>query len=197
MKDEIQEYMDNADRFSSQGELYQGVPGGETKASRDLTERWKLYGIKPKDLKGKSILDVGCNIGGFSSFCSPHCRRYLGIDVFAPSIEMARRMFQFSNCTFRVQSFTDLREESIYDVILALAVRRYTGMSFKEFTQAAADLLTPAGTMYYESHTREKLRPVVKRTFSALFHIKRTLSIPGTSKKECRHSRFFVELEKR
>lgn len=194
MDDRIKDYMSTADRFS-RAEMYQTVPGSGVEASRDLAQRWKAYAIRPGDLAGKSVVDVGCNVGGFSAFCAPHCASYLGVDVFEDSIRMARELYRFPNCRFEVSGFGDLR--GVWNVILALAVRRYTEMSFEEFADRAAKLLTPQGLMYFESHTRERWGPRPKKAFERYFKIRRVLTVPGTSKKECKHTRFFVELEKR
>jgi len=195
VSDSIKDYMDKADRFSKE-ELYQGVPGGTVQASRDLAQRWDAYAIRPRDLAGKAVLDVGCNIGGFSAICSPHCREYLGIDVFAPSIEMARSLFPFQNCSFRVQSFNDMDEQR-WDVILALAVRRYTLLTCEQFAKHAHGILMPGGKMYFESHTREQLGARQRKAFERWFNIARVVTVPGSSHPDCKHTRFFIELGKK
>jgi len=194
MPDKIRKYMETADRFS-RAEMYQTVPGYDGQASRDLTERWAAYDICPSALIDKHIVDVGCNVGGFSAYCAPHCASYLGIDAFDDSIRMARELYKFPNCRFENMRFRDL--VGTWDVMLALAVRRYTELTYEQFAERAASLLTGGGMMYFESHTRERWGPRPKKAFERFFRIGRVLEVPGTSKKECKHTRFFVELEKR
>jgi cyclopropane fatty-acyl-phospholipid synthase-like methyltransferase len=160
-----------------------------------LAERWKAYRIMPDELLDKSVLDIGCNVGGFSAFCAPHCKSYLGVDVFADSIKMARELYPFDHCRFEVSAFRDV--SGTYDVILALAVRRYTKMQYPEFAERAAALLVPGGVMFFESHTREQWGPKPRKAFEKHFGIGRVVTVPGTSKPECKYTRFFVALEKR
>jgi 2-polyprenyl-3-methyl-5-hydroxy-6-metoxy-1,4-benzoquinol methylase len=194
MSDKFRQYMDGADRFS-RAEMYQTVPGYDGKASRNLAERWAAYDIPQSALIDKHIVDVGCNVGGFSAYCAPHCASYLGIDSFVYSIRLARELYQFQNCRFEPIRFCDLA--GTWDVMLALAVRRYTELTYDQFAERAASLLSDGGMMYFESHTREKWGPTPRAAFSKRFNIKRVLTVPGTSHPDCTHTRFFVELEKR
>jgi len=195
MKDKkIQEYLKNADRFSDAGELYQGI-SNQDKGTRDLNDRWKLYRITSKDLKDAVVVDIGCNIGGFSFFCKDDCKSYLGIDTYKKSIELARHLFPFSNCTFEVGKFRDLYGR--FDVILALAVRRYTGFSFEEFAKECHSLLNKNGLMFFESHGREKWTPTVRQAFEKYFDIQRMIYVPSTSHSDCENVRFFIRGKKK
>ena len=187
----IKKYLKKAVPFSAYGELYQGVPGISEKATRDLDQRWKIYDIPEQDLKG-SIVDLGCNIGGFSVYCEHLCKRYLGIDTDLESIKLARSLFSFSNCDFRTMSFHDLVES--FDTVLALAVRRYTELSFEEFAKACVPLVKKK--MYFESHGREKWCPKTRKAFEKYFSVLRVVYVPSTSHPDNEHYRFFLELEK-
>jgi len=192
---EIKKYLHKAKRFSAYGELYQGIPGGSGPYTRDLEDRWEAYRIDAMDLKGKSIVDLGCNIGGFSLFCKSYCKSYLGIDVDPDSIALAQELFQFPNCTFEVGKFCELY--GTFDIILALAVRRYTGLSFHDFAEKCDVLLNKGGKIFFESHGREKWTPNVKKAFEKFFTIQRVGHVPSTSLPDCKNQRFFVEMEKK
>jgi len=193
--DKVEKYMHEADRFTSPEEIYQSIPGRDIKASRNLQDRWDAYQIPTQSLMG-SILDIGCNIGGFSAYCQPFCRRYLGIDVFEKSILLARGLYPFANCSFEAMSFNDLEGE-VFDTIFALAVRRYTKLDYFDFIKTCSEKITEGGYLFYESHTREKWGPRPKKAFESFFIINRVLTIPGTSHPDCPHNRFFVEMRKR
>ena len=197
MDDKVDEFLKaKPDRFSAQGELYQAVKDGSVPATRDLNKRWKAYGIPRTVLQGASILDVGCCVGGFSAFCKDYCKSYLGIDVTADSIELARHLYPFPNCSFEVLSFNDLQNER-FDVILALAVRRYTGLTFSDFALATHTLLNSGGRMYFESHTRERWIPKTRKAFEQYFNVLRIKTVPAQDARHSNYNRFFVELMKK
>ncbi|MHA1345002.1 MAG: class I SAM-dependent methyltransferase [Candidatus Heimdallarchaeaceae archaeon] len=191
MKDKkIEKYLEKADRFSGDGELYQSVTGVEGKGTRNLKDRWKLYKILSADLKGKKVVDIGCNIGGFSKFCKDKVKSYLGIEPFKESTKLAKHLFPYSNCTFRTSTFDKLKGK--FDVILALAVRRYTGLSMEAFAEACSNRLNENGLIFFESHGREKLTPKKKKAFEKYFRIERVIDVPSTSLPDCENVRFFI-----
>jgi len=195
MKKKVKEYLEKGLFFSADGELYQKVDGVSKKGTRSIADRWKAYEIDPSDLKGKNIVDIGCNIGGFSKQCESTCQSYLGIDVDEDAIKLARYLFPFSNCSFETGKFEELY--GTFDTILALAVRRYTKLSFEDFAKACHSLLTKNGKMYFESHGREKWTPTTCMAFEKFFKIHRVVYVPATSLPECDQQRFFLELTKK
>lgn len=195
MDEEIKKYLDKAPRFSESGELYQGLIDGSLPSTRNMVQRWGIYGITPNDLNGKTILDLGCNIGGFSAFCQNHCKNYLGIDIDPLSIDLAKYLYKFSNCDFQVQSILDI-PKSNYDIIFAFAVRHYTELSFDAFVFKMASLLCPGGVLYYESHGNEKVEDQ-KDAFETLFSIIRTSPVLTVDNGVRLDYRFFSEMRKK
>ena len=199
MDERVKAYLDKVKRFSEDGELYQNLPcmstevNREIKTTRDMQSRWDAYGIL--GLEDKTILDIGCNIGGFSFFCAPHCKSYLGIDIDADSIELAKYLYKQPNCAFEVQAFKDICGVS-FDVIFAFAVWYYTHMKLPIYAAKIASLLNPGGVLYYESHGRGQVEKE-RGAFESLFIITRVITVPTVS--NCRRNdyRYFAEMRKR
>jgi len=194
MKKLIKDYLKKNRKFSAHGELYQGIPGQEN-GTRNLEDRWRMYNITPNDLREKTVVDIGCNVGGFSVFCQSYCKDYLGIDTDAESIKLARELFDYGNCKFEVGKFRELY--GTFDIILALAVRRYTGLSFEEFARDCHKLLNKNGIMYFESHGREKYTPQAEKAFLKYFKVESLRLVPSISHADCENFRFFVKLVKK
>ncbi len=195
MDEQVQEYLAKAPEFSKKGELYQSIPDGSVKATRDTKERWDAYGIKPEHLVGKTVLDVGCNAGGFAFYCEGHCQSYLGIDVDSDSIALAQHLYPFSNCSFRVQDIRGFKGE--FDVVFAFAVRYYTRLSVAEWAVKMASLIRPGGLLFYESHGRTETWEAQREAFIKLFSVQRIGYVPLVSTSSKGGTRFFAEMRRR
>lgn len=187
----VQDYLAKSITFSESGELYQSIPGGAVDATRELHERWEVYDITKAHIEGKSVLDIGCNIGGFSSFCYSACKSYQGIDVDNDSIELAKHLYKYSNCTFNTKSV--LTEMGTYDVVFAFAVWYYTRLKLPKYAEKLASLLNADGTLFYESHAKHN---VIKdcAAFKPFFTIERVIPVAMISTGERKGSRFFAEM---
>jgi SAM-dependent methyltransferase len=76
-------------------------------------------------LKGKSVLDVGCNTGFFCGYAAfQGAVRVRGIDSNPSFIEQAKQWFE--ECSFECMSWEDLDAEK-YDLILCLSAIHYAG----------------------------------------------------------------------
>lgn len=83
----------------------------------------KLVGLHLPALKGKSVLDVGCNAGFFCGWAAfQQAAKVKGIDHNPSFIEQARQWFE--TCSFSCMSWDDLGLEK-YDLILCLSAIHY------------------------------------------------------------------------
>ena len=83
----------------------------------------KLAALYLPALKGKSVLDVGCNAGFFCGWAAfQQASRVRGIDNNQAFIEQARLWFE--ECSFGCQSWEELGPEK-YDLILCLSAIHY------------------------------------------------------------------------
>ena len=102
---------------------YQSFPGAKGASQSDKKlERLSL----PNDLKGKSVLDIGCNEG---FFCLEAARRgaarVVGIDQSAHFVDAARsRSREFSQIEYIKGDAKNLPDEK-FDIILVLSVIHY------------------------------------------------------------------------
>ncbi len=195
MDNEIQKYLEKKVRFSEAGELYQGLLDESVPSTRSLVQRWEVYQIKPRNIKNKTILDLGCNIGGFSALVQKRCKSYLGIDKDRDSIKLAKHLYKYPNCIFRAQSILNF-PESHYDVVFAFAVRYYTKLSMEDFVAKLASFLCPGGTLFYESHGKKKMKEQ-SAVWETLFSIKRVLPILTVNNGKRPDYRFFAEMIKK
>jgi len=195
MDSKIQEYLKKKLRFSESGELYQSVEG-VAGATRDMETRWKLYDISPENIQSKSILDVGCNIGGFSRFCSKSCSGYHGIDIDPESIDLARHLYPFPNCSFEVGSFVTMSIKVKYDVLFSFAVWYYTQVPFEHYLAKVASLLFQGGTLFFESHANDQF-PKLQEEFERHFETIRVIPSPTVNNGVRSDNRFFGEFRRK
>lgn len=188
----VEEYLAKKIRFSENGELYQSLPDNSIKATRNMCNRWKLYGISDEFLTDKTILDIGCNIGGLSAFCEEVCKSYKGIDIEPESIALAQHLYSFPKCSFEVKSVLD--EKGVYDIIFSLSVWYYLGISLDEYAKKMASFLNPGGTLFHENHGNEELHP---EAFEPYFEIIRHLQVPHRTGITTKGPRIFAEMRKK
>lgn len=190
----INHYLGLKVRFSEAGELYQSVDGAVVKATRDLHQRWVEYGLTDADVRGKSVLDIGCNIGGFAAICSAAgCRSYHGTDVDAASIALARQLYgALPGCTFEVIPFAQMTATTRYDVVLALAVWRYTRLTYEEYLRRLRLIAQPRGLVLFESHTHEAFDPY-RELFTRYFAVEDVRTVPAVTGRDI-GTRYFARL---
>lgn len=191
----IVEYLKKKIQFSESGQLYQSVDGVE-EATRDMKARWELYDIGVAKLHQKTILDIGCNIGGFSEFCTDTCLLYQGIDIDPESIKLARHLYPFDNCSFVVGSFVGMSISVKYDILFSFAVWYYTQVPFLDYVAKLHSLLTDKGTLYFESHANDSFESV-REVFEEYFKVVRVIKTPTVSDRKDLGYRFFAELERK
>ncbi len=94
------------------------------------------------DLRGKSILDVGCGLGDLVPYLEAHTKgdfSYTGVDIAPSFIESAQEKFNESNVQFICNEMTSLPEDKQYDVTLlsgALSYRIDDNIAYTEYVLA-------------------------------------------------------------
>jgi len=106
------------------------VPRNE--AQRDAARRLEQFGVRPEDIRGKRVLDLGCNNGAILFQLSNHgpaCG--LGIEYDPEKVDLARRIAAFAGIErleFRVGDLDALEARDIgapFDVVLCLAIEAH------------------------------------------------------------------------
>ena len=132
--------------------VYQDFDGTGASRSREKLQALKLYNLparhsRAEPLKGKSVLDIGCNEG---FFCIEAVRqgasRVVGIDKTGASVESAR--IRCPQATFHHGSWWDVPDEK-FDVILFLSAIHYEPRQRKLLAKLR-EHLTPDGVLVLE-----------------------------------------------
>src|SRR5690606_1602567 len=100
-------------------------------AQRSAAERLTRFGITEADVKGKSLLDLGCHNGAvlleLSNFGPA---RGVGIEYDADKVELARDIASFSglqNLRFEQSDIDKIDSETlgVFDIVFALAIENH------------------------------------------------------------------------
>ncbi len=121
-------------------------------------------------VKGKTVLEIGCNSGFLSLAMAPVAKHVVGFDINPVLIEVAHKVADFlgiTNADLSVVSFEDYQaaqassgdEGAKFDVVLSFANHStYDGnteQSVDDFFRKCASLTKPGGTLIFESHPPE------------------------------------------
>ena len=87
------------------------------------------------DLKGKSVLDVGCAMGDFGAYLHEHhhVKSYLGVDISQRMIEEAAKLHP--HLTFKNMNVLDMEETEQFDVVFAEGIFYLLGDDAEEKTK--------------------------------------------------------------
>ncbi len=107
----------------------------------------KLLALYLPGLKGKTVLDVGCNTGFFCGWAAfQQAARVKGVDRDLASIKEAENWFP--DCSFACRNWEDLSQEK-FDVILCLSAIHYS-KDQQMLIDKLMDRLNPEGVLVLE-----------------------------------------------
>lgn len=97
---------------------------------RGIFERYETAFREAGDVRGQSILDVGCGSGIYVvSFAQRGARRVVGLDFSRNMLELAQRAVRRhgydARCEFRHADFMDARIDETFDLNIAMGVFDY------------------------------------------------------------------------
>lgn len=98
---------------------------GQYKTQRDIYKRVKELGITEDSIRGKNIIDLGCNCGAFLfNFTNFSPKSMLGIEYHASKVRLARLIAAYSNveAKFAQGDLENYQNEKQYDTVLCLAI---------------------------------------------------------------------------
>jgi SAM-dependent methyltransferase len=142
-----------------EGYLYQSMSELGVSGLRSTEARVQAYGLTER-VRGKTVLDIGCNAGFLSITLAAVASRVTGFDVNPFLVEIGRagaRALGRSNTEFIAAGFEDARLGGPYDVVMSLANHStYDGQTrydLQSYFDRCVSLLRPGGSFIFESHT--------------------------------------------
>jgi cyclopropane fatty-acyl-phospholipid synthase-like methyltransferase len=141
------------------GYFYQGWDEIGITGFRDTDARMRSCGLAGH-VAGKRVLDIGCNAGFLSLAMARTAREVVAFDVNPHMVaigERTARHLDIRNCAFSTTGFEDFRNNGErFDAIASFANHstwdKNTRQGPAEYFQRCAGLLTPGGTLLFESH---------------------------------------------
>ncbi len=139
--------------------VYQSIWfGGEqiVKGGRDdMRKRMSL--IRKEDIKGRVVVDIGCNLGAASFWAIENgAKACIGIDVVKEGIELANKIAEELkvNCQFSVASF-DVPQVKNGDIAFCFACHDDIAKEDPKRQQVLLDNLKKYPVIYFETHLKD------------------------------------------
>jgi len=117
-------------------------------AGRDLSETdfVRKVGLKPENLRGKLVLDVGCGMGRFAEVATRWGARVIGIDLSAAAEVAAKNLADREFVAFQADVFALPFAPESFDLIYSMGVLHHTPDCEKAFKNLP-QYLKPGGTI--------------------------------------------------
>lgn len=117
------------------GTAYQPVPEIGVKGTRDLSHRLRVLRLDEVDFQGKTVLNLGCNLGAFCRLaCDRGAKRVVGIDrtVAGLAYEISNWL-GYWNIDFLAMSLPPKKPDGIatlsrikkFDIVFSMAIHNY------------------------------------------------------------------------
>lgn len=179
-----------------EGYFYQSYPPLNIPGWRSTLSRVKIYRLEEYLNKNMDVLDIGGNVGFFSTYISKLVNQVSIIEKNPKLVKIGEKIIGFSkidNVKFFCMDFKNINLKNKYDFIFSFAVHGWIGYEFREYLLKLHELLKNEGIVLIESHNiknddlHEKLNSV-----QDLFSIIST----GTIDDDPRYVRKFYYLKK-
>ena len=141
-----------ADSFGYQWQRFQRTQLDH--ADRNLSEQdfVRKTGLKPQDLKGKLVLDVGCGMGRFAEVVTRWGARVVGIDFSAAAEVAAKNLSDREFVAFQADVFSLPFSPETFDCIYSMGVLHHTP-DCEKAVRILPQYLKPGGTLVVWLHS--------------------------------------------
>lgn len=141
-----------------EGYFYQSFDRIAVSGLRNTEARVATMGLRDL-LRGKRVLEIGCNSGFLTLSVADVVERIVAFDINPHLIAIARAVAEYLGlfrASFAVSSFESFACDQGFDVVLSLANHStYDGntrQGLEEYFGRCRDLLAPGGLLVFESH---------------------------------------------
>ena len=104
------------------------------------------------DIKGKSVLDVGCGYGAFSRYLAEHGTKVVGIDISQQEIEIAKRIEKArkQDISYSVADILEYRHASLFEIVTSCVSLHYASdeQKFRKQFENLYNCLTSHGRLF-------------------------------------------------
>jgi 2-polyprenyl-3-methyl-5-hydroxy-6-metoxy-1,4-benzoquinol methylase len=129
----------------------------QSEAQRDSSKRLNRFGLNTKIMKGRTVLDLGCNIGGVLFEAQKYQpAKCIGIEYDKEKVEIARQITAFSglhNICFFTGDIEKLTVDEIggaFDIVFCFAVEAHIKKKRRLFRTLGK---VTKGTLYFEGNS--------------------------------------------
>jgi len=136
-----------ASSFGFQWNVYARTQLDNADSRESETDFRNRTGLRPEDLQGKLVLDVGCGMGRFADIASRWGARVVGVDLSAAADVAARNLAERDTVSiFRADVFSLPFAPGSFDYIYSLGVLHHTPNCEQAFKRLPR-LLKPGGSI--------------------------------------------------
>jgi SAM-dependent methyltransferase len=135
-----------ADSFGYQWHCYSTTQLDSSRAYGSEKDFLKKTGLKPEDLKGKLVLDVGCGMGRFAEVATRWGARVIGIDLSAAAEVAAKNLAGRDFLAFQADVLALPFAPETFDCIYSVGVLHHTPSCEQAF-KVLPQLLKPGGVI--------------------------------------------------
>jgi len=144
-----------------EGYCYQSLDAIGVSGLRDTRARVEAMAL-PERLRGKTVLEIGCNAGFIALSLAGVAERVVAFDVNPYLIDvgwLAAAYLGITNVEFVVSSFEEFDHAEPFDAVLSFANHAtYDGNTrqpIEQYFRRCSDHLKPGGLLLFESHPPE------------------------------------------
>ena len=125
---------------------------------RPTLSRYQIYELDIYLDKNTSLLDIGGNVGFFSTYLSRFVKEVTILEKEKDFTKIGRKLIKkekIKNVTINNTNFESHKTKQKYDFILSLAVHQYMKYSLDEYLKQLSIMLNKKGKVLLETHERE------------------------------------------
>jgi SAM-dependent methyltransferase len=135
-----------ADSFGYQWQRFQRTQLDSTHRNISEADFAQKTGLKPEDLQGKLLLDVGCGMGRFAEVATRWGARVVGIDLSAAAEVAAKNLADREFIAFQADVFSLPFAPESFDCIYSMGVLHHTP-DCEKAVKLLPQYLKPGGTL--------------------------------------------------